>query len=64
LSDGYSALDFALLKDTRLAERVSLQFRGEIFNILNHTNFGIRHSVHLLAAAAASRQLMRGRSRA
>ena len=32
--------DFALLKDTRIAETLRLQFRAEFFNIFNHTNFG------------------------
>jgi hypothetical protein len=40
-SPGYSALDFAVLKDTRFAERMSVQFRAELFNILNHTNFAV-----------------------
>ncbi|HEX4276335.1 MAG TPA: carboxypeptidase regulatory-like domain-containing protein [Bryobacteraceae bacterium] len=38
-SPGYTTLDFAVSKDTRLRERVSMQFRAELFNILNHTNF-------------------------
>jgi hypothetical protein len=33
--------DFALLKNTPLTERVSLQLRGEFFNILNHPNFAL-----------------------
>lgn len=33
-------LDFALLKDTQIAERLRMQFRAEFFNILNHTNLG------------------------
>ncbi len=36
---GYTALDFAVLKSTKVTERVSAQFRAELFNILNHTNF-------------------------
>ena len=30
--------DLSLLKSTRLSERTRLQFRAEVFNILNHTN--------------------------
>jgi hypothetical protein len=32
--------DFSLFKNTQITERVRLQFRAEVFNILNHTNFG------------------------
>jgi hypothetical protein len=31
--------DFFLLKDTTIRERLNLQFRAEIFNLLNHANF-------------------------
>lgn len=31
--------DFSLSKVWKLNERVRVQFRGEVFNILNHTNF-------------------------
>lgn len=31
--------DFALAKSTKINERVTWQFRGEIFNLINHPNF-------------------------
>jgi len=36
---GLSQLDISTAKKTRLAEGVTLAFRAEFFNILNHTNF-------------------------
>ncbi|MBI2684679.1 MAG: TonB-dependent receptor [Acidobacteria bacterium] len=33
--------DFSLLKSTRIAERTSLQFRAEFFNLFNHPNFTV-----------------------
>jgi hypothetical protein len=36
---GVNNWDFAVLKNTQLTERVSLQFRAELFNIWNHTQF-------------------------
>jgi hypothetical protein len=34
-------LDLAVLKDTKINEKLRLQFRGEFFNILNHTNYAL-----------------------
>jgi hypothetical protein len=39
LGPGYVNWDFSALKNIRLTESKNLQFRGELFNILNHTNF-------------------------
>ena len=36
---GFTQWDFSVIKNTSITERVSLQFRGEFFNILNHPNF-------------------------
>ncbi len=36
---GFHRLDFSVFKDIPLTERVRMQFRSEIFNILNHPNF-------------------------
>jgi hypothetical protein len=33
-------LDFSILKNTHVTERVNIQFRTEFFNIANHPNFG------------------------
>jgi hypothetical protein len=37
---GLANLDFAAYKEFQVAERCRLQFRGELFNILNHPSFG------------------------
>lgn len=36
---GYEDVSVSLLKDSRIREGLSLQFRAEFFNVLNHTNF-------------------------
>jgi hypothetical protein len=38
---GLNNWDLALLKDTKITERTSLQFRAEFFNIFNHAQFGL-----------------------
>jgi outer membrane receptor protein involved in Fe transport len=35
----YANADFSLAKDTKLTERINMQLRIDIFNILNHPNF-------------------------
>ena len=37
---GWNNWDIALIKDLRLTETMSLQFRGEFFNAFNHAQFG------------------------
>ena len=37
---GYVNWDFSAFKSIRMTESKELQFRGELFNVLNHTNFG------------------------
>ncbi len=44
LGPRYSNWDFSASKNIRLAESKELQFRAELFNILNHTNFHLPNS--------------------
>ncbi len=37
---GLGTVDLSVLKNTRLSERFTLQFRAEFFNLLNRANFG------------------------
>jgi hypothetical protein len=39
IGPGLTTWDFSVLKDTKIREQLNLQFRAEIFNLLNHTNF-------------------------
>src|SRR5271167_1774897 len=39
IGPGLATWDFSAIKDTRVHERLSLQFRTEIFNLLNRANF-------------------------
>jgi hypothetical protein len=39
-SPGHSNYDLGLMKNFQIHERFRLQFRGELFNAFNHTNFG------------------------
>jgi Carboxypeptidase regulatory-like domain len=42
---GLAELDLSASKNTRLSERINLQFRAEFFNILNHANFATPNPV-------------------
>lgn len=39
LGPGYVDWDFSAFKNIRVTESKQIQFRGELFNLLNHTNF-------------------------
>ncbi len=45
IGPGLATWDLAVHKDTRLREKMNLQFRAEFFNILNHTNFNTPNPV-------------------
>jgi hypothetical protein len=37
---GFADVDLALIKNTKLTERMTLQFRLDAFDLFNHPNFG------------------------
>jgi hypothetical protein len=50
---GLATVDFSLLKDLPIRERMKLQFRSEFFNALNHTNFATPNPVVFTSAGSA-----------
>ncbi len=58
----YKQWDFALFKNTPLTERVNLQLRADIFNVLNHPNFANPFLPAFIAdAGAGGFQVVNGR---
>ena len=45
IGPGLATWDLSFLKDTHIRERLNLQFRAELFNILNHANFNTPNAV-------------------
>jgi hypothetical protein len=41
IGPGLATVDTSLFKTTRIREKITVQFRAEVFNLLNHTNFSI-----------------------
>jgi hypothetical protein len=42
---GLASWDFSVHKDTQIREKMNLEFRAELFNILNHPNFNTPNAV-------------------
>jgi Carboxypeptidase regulatory-like domain/TonB dependent receptor/TonB-dependent Receptor Plug Domain len=45
----YSDIDFAIFKDTRVNEKLTLQLRAEFFDIFNHPNFVLGPQTYLFS---------------
>ena len=45
IGPGLATWDFSVLKDARIRERLNVQFRAEIFNLLNRANFNLPNAV-------------------
>jgi hypothetical protein len=50
---GLATWDFSVMKDTHLFERLNLQFRAEIFNLLDRTNLNTPNLIVFTSAAGA-----------
>jgi hypothetical protein len=51
IGPGIAELDLSALKATCISEKVNLQFRAELFNVLNHANFGTPNAVVFTSAS-------------
>jgi hypothetical protein len=51
---GLADVDVSLFKSTPITERTNLQFRAEIFNVLNHPNFGTPNAIVFSGANVSS----------
>ena len=41
IGPGFADMDFSLVRIFRVTERLNIDFRAELFNVLNHANFGL-----------------------
>lgn len=51
---GLTDVDLSLSKRIPISERIHLQFRGDLFNILNHTNFNAPNPIVFTAATGGA----------
>jgi hypothetical protein len=51
IGPGLATLDLSLLKDTKITEKLDLQFRAEFFNALNRANFNTPNLIVFTSAA-------------
>ncbi len=54
IGPGLATWDFAVLKETSFHERASVQFRAEVFNLLNHPNFNTPNLIVFTPPTAAN----------
>ena len=54
IGPGLATWDFSVLKDTAIHERLNLQFRAEIFNLLNRANFNTPNLIVFTPPTAAN----------
>lgn len=57
---GFANTDFSILRDFKLRERLTLQFRTEMFNAFNQVNFSLPNSYANSAVVTPSGTLANG----
>ena len=40
-ADDIESVDFGIIKNTQISERIRFQIRADMFNAINHRNFGV-----------------------
>jgi hypothetical protein len=55
IGPGFSNTDFSVIKNTKIAESMQMQFRAEVFDIFNHANFGQPGRIALVGSTAFGR---------
>jgi hypothetical protein len=53
IGPGLASWDLSFLKDTKLREKLTLQFRAELFNVLNRANFNTPNAVVFTPSGAS-----------
>jgi hypothetical protein len=53
VNPNYFNLDLSIFKDTKLTEKVAMQFRAEFFNVLNHPSFNVGQQAFVLSAGGS-----------
>ena len=51
---GFVETDLGVMKETRITERINLQFRAELFNLFNHPNFNVPATAAFTAGSATT----------
>lgn len=54
IGPGFVETDIGVMKETRITERTSIQFRAELFNLFNHPNFNLPATGVFTAGSALS----------
>jgi hypothetical protein len=55
---GFHNIDASFFKTTQIAERFKFRFEAQIFNLLNHKNFGLPNTAGVINAGQGTARLV------